>query len=244
MRSIDDILKFRGDISPFLVHLTKQAEEMTAAQTLGKIIRDGRIAPGAALVSDLRFGGVNIPVQDRPRFFGATCFTETPLSEVHCLFDISYRTVNLESYGLVLLKKNLLAQEVSPVFYLNNEEADKDLLAQTLYQLAHTNPAIAEKLLPLFCVFGQKLRSPLAALPPVGTVDFRWEREWRQPFYRGGVTFTEEDIFVGLCPHEEIADFERALPNVKFIDPLRPLKWYATELIHARQRLNLSTSVV
>jgi hypothetical protein len=244
MRSIEDILKFRGDISPFLVHLTRRTEEMTAAEILRKIIGDKRIAPGAALVSDLRFGGIDIPTSERPRYFGATCFTETPLSEVHCLFDISYRTVNLESYGLVLLKQNLLAQEVSPVFYLNNERADKDALTQVLYQLAHTNPEVAEKLLPLFCVFGQKLRSPAAAAAPIGTVDFRWEREWRQPFYRGGVTFAAEDVFVGLCPHEEIRDFEEAFPDVKFIDPQRPLKWYATELIHARQRLNLSTSVV
>lgn len=244
MRSIDDILKFRGDISPFLVHLTRRTEEMTAAATLRKIIDDKHLAPGVALVSDLRFGGVDIRGNDRFRFFGATCFTETPLSEVHCLFDINYRTVNLEAYGLVLLKQNLLAQEVSPVFYLNNEQGDKDPLAQGLYQLAHTNPAVAEKLLPLFCVFGQKLRSPAAANAPIGTVDFRWEREWRQPFYRGGVTFAAEDVFVGLCPHEEIQDFEAAFPGVKFIDPQRPLKWYATELIHARQRLNLSISVV
>lgn len=243
MRVIDDILKFRADISPFLVHLTKRTDTATAAQVLHTIIEDRRISPGAGLVSDLRFGGVDIPLADRARFFGATCFTETPLSEVHCLFDIHYRTVNLECYGLVLLKKSLLQQEVSPVFYLNNEAADKDPLAQALYQLAHQSPDVAEKLLPLFCVFGQKLRSPGAA-PQPGSVDFRWEREWRQPYYRGGVTFGVDDVFIGLCPHDEIEAFERALPGLKFIDPLRPLKWYATALIHARQRLDISTSVV
>lgn len=243
MRSIDDILNFRGDISPFLVHLTKGAGETSAREVLHAMIEAARIVPGNRLVSDLRFGGFDVPQDELPRFFGATCFTETPLSEIHCLFNIEYRTVNLEPYGLVLMKTSLLAQEVSPVFYLNNEAADKDPVAQALYQLAHRSPEVAEKLLPLFCVFGRKLQSPGAA-PQRGSVDFRWEREWRQPFYRGGVRFGIDDVFVGLCPHEEIEEFEQALPGVNFIDPLRPLKWYATALIAARQRLDLSVSVV
>lgn len=244
MRSIEDILKFRGDISPFLVHLTKGTGTQSATQVLQTIIAARRIIPGVREVSDLRFGGHAIPEEERPRFFGATCFTETPLGEVHCLLDIRYRAVNLDRYGLVFMKQSLLTQEVSPVFYLNNETADKYPMAQALYQIAQQTPEVAEKLLPLFCVFGQKLRSPNAEGRPYGRVDFRWEREWRQPHYRGGVEFNEQNVFVGLCPHEEIPAFEASFPGVNFIDPVRPLKWYATEVLRASERLGLTVSLV
>lgn len=243
MRAIEDILKFRGDISPFLVHLTKRTQDRSAADVLRAIIAGRRITPGSGEVSDLRFGGNDIRAEERDRFFGATCFTETPLGEVHCLLEINYRQINLEPYGLVLMKNRLIAQEVSPVYYLNNYGGDKDPLARALYQMAHDSPGVAEKLLPLFSLFGRKLVAPGAQAQP-GRVDFLWEREWRQPQYRGGVQIDEENVFVGLCPHDEIGEFEADFPRVKFIDPMRPLKWYATELIHSRQRLDLSVSVV
>lgn len=245
MRNIEDILQFRGDISPFLAHLTKRVNQIPASDILSRIIEDRAVRPGSSLVSDIRFGGNQIVnAEDRKRFFGATCFTETPLSEVHCLLDIQSRTVNLEGYGLVFLKHRLIAKEVSPVFYLNNDSGDKDSAAQHLYELALNHPATAEKILPLYAVFGRKIQNPNAAVRPLGSVDFRWEREWRQPYYCGGVDFTSQDVFVGLCPDEEIDEFEHQFREVPFIDPLRPMKWYATKLIQARQRLDLRTSVV
>jgi hypothetical protein len=55
---------------------------------------------------------------------------------------------------------------------------------------------------------------------------------------------TEEDIFVGICPHEEIERFEKMFKKINFIDPRRNMKWYATQLINARCRLDLKFSVV
>src|SRR5688500_16087123 len=106
MRDIDDILMFRGDISPFLVHLTKRTVQVTAAEALRQIINDRKVKPGASLVSDIRFGGFTnqMTPEDQRAFFGAACLTETPLGEIHCLLEIQYRNVNLEPYGLVFLK--------------------------------------------------------------------------------------------------------------------------------------------
>ncbi len=246
MRSIDDILLFRGDISPFLVHLTKGKESATAAQVLKQIILERKVKPGATLVSDVRYGGFTngMNEDDQRDFFGATCFTETPLDEVHCLLEVQYRNINLEPYGLVFLKENLSKKWVSPVFYLNNEAGDKDSVAQDLFRLIETSERTAERLLPLFAVFGQKIKHPGAHEEPVGRVDFRWEREWRQPYYKGGVEFTENDVFVGLCPDEEIAAFEQLFAGIPFVDPRRPMKWYATKLIRSRQRLDIKVSVV
>jgi hypothetical protein len=246
MRKIDDILLFRADISPFLVHMTKKTDTMSATQVLEKIIEEKLVRPGRAEVSDIRYGGytLNMSDEDRQLYFGATCFTETPLDEIHCLLDINYRQINLEPYGLVFLKDKLLLKGVSPVIYLNNETGDKDKVAQALFSLIDSHAGAAAKLLPLMSVFGQKIQSPFSANRPKGRVDFRWEREWRQPCAKEGVSFDDDDVFIGLCPHEEIKHFEEAYPSIRFVDPLRPMKWYASKLIDMRQRVDLKYSVV
>ena len=61
---------------------------------------------------------------------------------------------------------------------------------------------------------------------------------------KGDLSFSEEDVFIGLCPDSEIDWFETNFPPFLFIDPTRPTKWYATKLIEARQRLDIKYSVV
>lgn len=246
MRDIDDILLFRGDISPFLVHLTKMSGETASSQILRQILDHCALIAGTSRVSDIQYGGfTNNLLEDQVReFFSAACLTETPLSEIHCLLEINSRQINLEPYGVVFLKNNLQTRGVSPVCYLNNESANKDSVVQALYSLIESHPEEAKQILPLFSVFGQKIRHPGARTAPVGDVDFCWEREWRYPASNGNFNFTFEDIFVGLCPHNEIEDFEASYQPLRFIDPRRPMKWYATKLIEARHRSNLRHSVV
>src|SRR5947209_6069355 len=114
MRPIDDILKFRGDIPPFLVHLTRNLDNVTAKERLRSILNQGQLHASERQISDARFGTFtnNMSAADLKRFFGAVCFTETPLSEVHCLLEIQYRNVNLEPYGLVFLKQKLIQRSV------------------------------------------------------------------------------------------------------------------------------------
>ncbi|MFN8179099.1 MAG: hypothetical protein U0167_14305 [bacterium] len=242
-RSIEDILHFRSDISPFLVHLTRAAGQRSAREVLEAILNDQRLVAGSSLVSDARFGAP-MDVEDQDRLFRAICFSETPLAEVHCLLDISYRRVHLEPYGLAFVKKRLAARGVAPALYLNNSLGDQDGVVQALCGLAGSNLAVAERLVPLVAFFGQRL-APVGG-SPVGTsmIDFTWEREWRYPACRGDLSFVAEDAFIGFCPHCEIAHFESVWPDVQFVDPRRTLRWYATKLIDARQRLGLRDSVV
>lgn len=58
------------------------------------------------------------------------------------------------------------------------------------------------------------------------------------------LSFSDSDVFIGLCPHDSIPDFESAFPPVQFIDPMRNMKYYSTKLVAARQRLDLKFSVV
>jgi len=247
MRDIGDILNFRTDISPFLVHMTRRLGLVTPYDSLGQILQQRQLICGQTLVSDARYGMYTDDLEEevKHRLFGAVCFTETPLAEVHNLLEIAYRNINLAPYGLVFLKERLERRGVSPVLYLNNMAEDKDSVFQALCDLRVHNGDEAEQLLPLLAVFGRKIWPPGAAQRPPGDVDFRWEREWRLPYVRSPLAFTEYDVFVGLCPHNEIAHFEGLMGGgVRFIDPTRNMKWYATQLVQSRQRLDLKASVV
>lgn len=78
----------------------------------------------------------------------------------------------------------------------------------------------------------------------MGEVDFTWEREWRHASSNKIFGFAIEDVFIGLCPHEEIDYFENRLPDLKFFDPRRNIKWYAEKLIKSRHRSGIDYSVV
>jgi len=246
-REIQDILYFRADISPFLVHLTRDRNGSAgdAKTTLQKIIRERKLISGEGEISDVRYGGKTSEMrpEDKKKYFAAVCFTETPLNEIHCLLEVNRRSVDLRGYGLVFLKDALHRKGVCPVFYVNNETGDMDGVFQALFSLIETYPDEAARVLPLFAVFGQKVQPPGAEIRPNGPVDFRWEREWRYPSVSGDLAFGEGDVFVGLCPHDEINDFEQLLPGIGFVDPQRNMKWYAKKLIEARQRLDLKYSV-
>jgi hypothetical protein len=252
MRDINDILNFRTDISPFLVHLTKPKprpfphRDRPAHYILEKILEERSLVAGQTSVSDARFGMYTADLNDdeRRELFGAICFTETPISEIHNLLEIEGRAVDLSPYGLVFLKEQLQSRGVSPVLYFNNFAGDKDPIFQALCGLVETDRDAALEVLPLMSVFGERVRAPGAQQVPPGIVDFRWEREWRRPSARGPLEFDEEDIFIGLCAHKHIDRFEAVLPEIGFIDPRRNMKWYATKLIKARQRCDLKVSVV
>lgn len=245
-RDIDDVLAFRGDLSPFLVHLTKSDGGRSASEILRAIIETRELVAGPSEVSDAKFGGYNLHLsgEERRAFFSAVCFSETPLDETHCLLEVRGRAINLEPYGFVFMKSRLETLGVAPVLYLNNMAARMNPVAQSLFEIDRVNPAAARLLLPLVSVSGTKLVPPGHHVPPPGNVDWRWEREWRLPACLSPMRFATEDVFVGLCPHEEITILEQSFPGVGFVDPRRNMKWYATKLIAGRQRINLRHSVV
>src|SRR5687768_9892994 len=110
MRNIEDILFFRSDISPFLVHLTRDNSTLKSARkVLKKILQQQQLVSGITPVSDARFGMYtdNLGDETKRLLFSAICFTETPISEVHCLLDIAYRNIELKAYGIVFLKERL-----------------------------------------------------------------------------------------------------------------------------------------
>lgn len=250
MRRIKDVLYFRQDIAPFLVHLTRERNNVSAATHLRTILRNMTLIPGDTIL-DAQYGrdmNVMRDPRNNPELYTAICFTETPISEAHCLLEIQGRVCNLSRYGLIFLKENLRAQNVSPVLYINNSNGDQDDIFYALNDISNND--VKRKLLPLLAVFGRKVplrgntRSP-------GDPDFTWEREWRRPRVYGNLRFRQRDVFIGLCPEDEIQKFETEFPWLKFIDPKQNMKWFADKLIASRTRcqnnnpgLDLSHSVV
>lgn len=246
-RDIESILRFRLDLSPFLVHLTRDTrDDQSAKDNLKRILSEKRIVCSDKEISDARYGmnTTGLTSVERSDLFSAICFTETPLSEIHSLLEISYRGIDLKPYGLAFVKKRLMKRGVSPVVYINNKRTDADTLFQALCGIRQDNLNEAKKILPLIAVFGKKIKSPTASSRSPGDVDFIWEREWRLPKMEGDLAFTQKDVFIGFCPEEDIQEFDELEPEFEFIDPRWNAKWYAEKLIRARQRLKLKHSVV
>jgi hypothetical protein len=246
MRYIEDILHFREDISPFVVHLTREKGTENAKDVLLKIIKEKRLICSDKEVSSARYGikTFDMDSSEKKRYFSAICLTETPLNEIHCLLEIYGRQVELQPYGLVFMKKCLMNNHnISPVLYLNNIHGKASSVVEALCSLIESRPNDAEKLLPLIEIFGRKITPP-GGSPQEGNIDFRWEREWRLPSCYGSLTFEEDDVFIGLCPHKEIQFFENQLLDIDFVDPRRNMKWYAKKLVDARNRLGIKNSVV
>jgi len=247
-RNLEEVLWFRTDIAPFLTHLTRDKGATNAKDILEKILTEKKLKYDNNCISDAKFGmeeELRNSEIDRD-FFSAISFTETPLNEIHSLLEIKYRNIDLQPYGIVFLKDKLVKKEVSPVIYLNNQDGTKIKLVEALCTLQATNSEQAKKILPYIAVFGKKL------LPIAGTnsqefhsIDFSWEREWRYASQNQTFQFTPEDIFIGLCPHEKISDFEKFTnEEIKFIDPQRNIKWYAEKLVERRRDLRMPHSVV
>lgn len=225
MRDISKVLELRNDLSSFLVHLTRDTDKGSAKDNLISILKTRTILYGDEPFSDARFGYPVDKVGRKRFYFSAISFTETPLGEVHNLLEISGRRKQLQPYGLVFLKGTLKEKGVSPVFYINNLTGDKDGLVEALCRLIRGHQIEAAQILPYIAVFGRKL-NPKGGTPQTGKVDFTWEREWRYASKDECFKFEKNDVFVGLCPHDEISAFEKTIRWLRFIDPVRNMKWY------------------
>ncbi len=54
-------------------------------------------------------------------------------------------------------------------------------------------------------------------------LDFKRGKEWRYPYSRDALQFNHEDVFVGLCPDDEIEDFEARFPRTPLGDQATPM---------------------
>ena len=244
MRQIQNVLLFRNDFSPFLVHLTRDYNDASARQNLVSILKSGKLRYGSEAMSVARYR-YPYPLNDvkTKLYFKAVSFTDTPLNQIHNLLNIDNRAINLSCYGLVFLKSRCMTKGASPVFYINNTNGDKDKVVEALCNLSKSDPGKASKILPFISFFGKKLR-PYNKTPQEGEMDFTWEREWRYSNFKGYFQFDKSDVFIGLCPHDRIKWFESHFDWLKFVDPRRNLAQYAERLESAKVRSGIQNSVI
>jgi hypothetical protein len=235
-----DVLGLREDLSPYLVHLTRNGPlkviahdeatcgtsngaerwcELNAKQNLISILNSKMLEAR----SPFSYFNFKVPMQRangsvanpnsfvKRQWLHSVCFTETPLSQILVQCQpIPGRKLHFQPYGLAFKEKAVRKCGGNPVFYFESSSG----IRSSLDELAVSpNCEKWKATLPLFEAFGK----PLFSKNGVSEIDFRWEREWR---IVGNFSFAFEDVAYGLCPKDEAAEFEALCGGqITFVDP-------------------------
>jgi hypothetical protein len=220
---IEELLARRGDLSTFLVHLTRGSDGVSAKDRLKGILQDFTLKAGAPMgqaVKRLERAHQNTDSQK------VVCFTETPLEHVSLLLgEIEGRRCQFEPYGLAITKKQGRARSVNPVWYVDITPGH-DWLTQPLDELVNQavlNPPFDEHPIAKLAPFFEQMGSGGRADGGGYRKEFWWEREWR---HVGDRRLPRR--FLLFCPEDEIEEFETEVGNidqtgvrVRILDP----KW-------------------
>ena len=238
MPNRQQILAQRGDLSPFLIHLTRNGifksdptqtigSTLNAKQSLETILVSSRIRAKSALGYfnyKVPWKGRNTNSQVQRSWLYACCFTETPLKDVSIQFQsIQGRQCHFQPYGLAFFEETVRSRGGNPVLYIETRNRGMRL---TFDQMAIAPNCIDFKgIMPFVEGFGDPW---FTYTPP--EIDFRWEREWR---CAGDFDFQHREVAFGICPENEIAYFEGLTNNqIPFVDVSNP-----TALTAAKTRL-------
>lgn len=232
-----ELLDKRGDLSPFLIHLTRTGDlkldkdiyslpqdkvvQVGAKHSLENIIGTKRIEARTAFgyfnfkVPFKKANGTILNANSfvRRDWLRSVCFTETPLDHVYLQMQKVFgRQLHFEPYGLAFRETVVRGANGNPVFYTQTTNQN----IRNAFDLLAVDPLAAsfKSMMPLIEGFG----TPWFPRPyGPSEIDFRWEREWR---VAGDFSFTLTDVAFGLCPSGEITFFENLVGNTfPFIDP-------------------------
>ena len=192
-----------GNVSTFMVHLTRNTEDARSAkENLIDILCTRVIQPRNSKGLFYATEGVT----DAAR---TVCFAEAQFNAIkHLVGKHTGRGVELSPYGLVFSKDLLIQKGANPVFYVNtySNQDRKQAILEAMKQLdIHKQKEIA----PFVEIFGWNGSG--------GIYDFHREHEWR---YSGDFEFEWKDIIFGLCDDEHIEEMELLFEKeIKFISP-------------------------
>lgn len=215
-RSIEQVREERGDLSSWLVHLTKANvfldekdgtyTNISAKKCLERIIEDGTIKAHSSVG---QFNYKQWYKNVSPDDLEAVCFSEAPIEEIFLFCNIKYKPLKFEPYGLVFDKNDLLKDPVfaAPVMYFGQPEGSDHFL-KIMDKLEQEHCEDFKDILYLFDKFGSTYKGT--------NYDFRWEREWR---IKGSFEKISKYIKFGLCPESDIDYFENKFSDIPFVDP-------------------------
>lgn len=212
----EDIVASRGDLSPFLIHLTRDLtvqgsnfQFVGARNNLISIINSSTLQAR----SSNSYFKYKRPATILSSWLNSVCLTETPLRDIDIqLMPIHNRQQHFQPYGLAFFENSVRRAKGNPVLYVDSSDPSNI----TSLDAMKLNPNIAQfkELLHLYQTFGKSFSQRY----PNMIIDFRWEREWRIP---GNFTFNvTRDVAFGLCPYADITYFESLTGNrIPFVDP-------------------------
>lgn len=214
-RTIEEIREIRGDLSTWLVHLTKdnffpmdngKTPYWTAKQCLESIL-DTNCLNAVKPVGQFNYASWYTHVQ--PDDLKAVSLTETPISEIFLFIGIKYKALKFSSYGLVFNREELALPPIhaAPVLYFSQPNGSNHFL-RVFNRLEQNHYADFKDVLYLFDKFGKTYAGK--------DYNFMWEREWR---VKGDLQDVRRHVKFALCPETEIAYFERKYPGIPFVDP-------------------------
>jgi hypothetical protein len=234
MPSIYDILRQRGDLSTFIVHLTKgKADEPFC--NLVSILTGQRIdarsyfgLPQSRALAE-KFEGTSFAQSQK-----AVCFTETPLAHVHLMCgDIKHRAVGLREYGIAFTRTYARRKGANPIWYLDATRARhgekrhewlanpfRDLIDEAIHAATPMGENLPSpirlgarpifRLTPFLEVMGQTMTGKRK--------EFWWEREWRKV---GCLDFEAEAVISAIAPEADHVKLRAELSAIEKYSNLR-----------------------
>ena len=220
--SIEEVLQRRTDLSTFVVHLTRDTEQGSAAANLRSIIEQRRLLAGAprgwASWEGFELG------QDVLESQRVVCFTETPLQHVHGLFaDVRGRSVHFKPYGVAFPKVIARWMAVNPVWYVDLSRAPGEWrdwpIKDALNQLVRdANGQFGESPISRLAPFIEGMGSWPDGNGGQRVREFSWEREWRHVGTLDLAQWWSKALW--LCPEGEFDRFAPLLGDgAHVIDP-------------------------
>lgn len=193
----------RDDMSPFVVHLTRDYDGDSAISNLVSILQDKVIyARTAHCLFNHLIEKFQPKLQDE---FKSVCFTETPLTQIERLVTkVPGKKIELQPYGLVFKKDAVLEKGASPAIYINAKGVPRReyLLRQFRDHFANTTGLAAfKKKYPNdheAIIWHYSLMNIMRA-----GHDFAWEREWR---FKGDFEFKYFDLVAIIAPNPSTFD--------------------------------------
>ena len=214
-RSIEEVRTLRGDLSSYLIHLTRNQDRpddsgnlryYSAKSVLEQILTSNMLR-GLKPVGQFSHHWYKMV---KPVDLMAVCLTETPIEHIHLFVGIQGRALNFDSYGLVFDKIELARAPIhaAPVLYFSQPESRDFHFVDAFSKLERSHYGDFKDILYLFDRFGKDARG--------SDYDWRWEREWR---IKGQMNNVGKFVKFGLCPENEIGHFESKYAPIKFVDP-------------------------
>jgi hypothetical protein len=182
----------RSDLSPYLVHLTRDYEGTSARSNLLSILASKTIEarnPYGVAIARLRRTGRD--GEEFMRTQRVVCFSETPPHALRGLIDPGkWRRYKFRPYGLAFAREQMLNYGTNPVWYLNGYPGlgfkwlAHDVNA--LIDAAATGPdgsptpdTFAESSIARLTPFMEVMGAWRTEVGAVKEKDFTFEREWR-----------------------------------------------------------------